>query len=118
VPVLARLFEAGGIATVLVTNMPFWAERIGAPRTLAAEFPFGHALGPANDREMQRRVILRALDLLERATAPGEIEDFEEPWAGSVAEGRRASEPKIPAPITAQMGRHIGRFLRGLQRSG
>ncbi len=117
-PVLARLFEAGGIATVLVTNMPFWAERIGVPRTLAAEFPFGHALGAANDREMQRRVILRALDLLEQATAPGGIELFDESWPGTVAEGRRASEPKIPAPITAQMGRHIGRFLRGMRRFG
>ncbi len=117
-PVLARLFEAGGIATVVVTNMPFWAERIGAPRTLAAEFPFGHALGSANDRDMQRRVILRALDLLERATGPGEIEHFEEPWPGTITEGRRVSEPKIPAPITAQMGRHIGAFLRGLRRSG
>lgn len=117
-PVLARLFEAGGIATVVVTNMPFWAERVGVPRTLAVEFPFGHPLGAAHDRQMQRRVILAALDLLERATAPGMIQDFPEPWPGTVAEGRRASEPRIPAPITAQMGRHIGKFLRGMRRSG
>lgn len=117
-PVLARLFEAGGIATVVVTNMPFWAERVGAPRTLAVEFPFGHALGAANDPKMQRRVIRAALDLLERATAPGGIEHFPEPWPGTVAEGRRASEPRIPAPITSQMGRHVGKFLRGLVRSG
>lgn len=116
-PVLARLFEAGGIATVVVTNMPFWAERVGVPRTLAVEFPFGHPLGAAHDREMQRRVILAALDLLKRATVPGTIEEFAERWPGSAAEGRRISEPRIPAPITAQMGRHIGAFLRGMRRS-
>ncbi len=116
-PVLARLFEGGGIATVVVTNMPFWAERVGTPRTLAVEFPFGHPLGGTHDREMQRRVILAALELIERASAPGEIEEFPEKWGGSVAEGRRISEPRIPAPITAQMGRHIGAFLRGMRRS-
>jgi hypothetical protein len=80
VPVLARLFEAGGLATVMVTNMPIWAERIGVPRTLAVEFPFGHILGRVHDSAMQRRVILQALDVLERAFEPETIAHFPEPW--------------------------------------
>lgn len=33
-PVLARTLEATGLSTILVTPMPFWAEKIGvlAPR--------------------------------------------------------------------------------------
>lgn len=65
---------------MLVTNMPFWPERVGAPRSLAVEFPFGHILGQAHNREMQRRVILQALDVLERSAAPGVIVHFQQPW--------------------------------------
>jgi hypothetical protein len=118
VPVLARLFEASGLSSVMVTNMPFWAERVGAPRSLAVEFPFGHILGRAHDREMQRRVILRALEVLEESTGPGTVAHFQEPWPEPLEAGRRASHPQTPPPIAAQMGRHIGRVLMGLRRSG
>ena len=56
-PVLARTLEAAGLSTILVTNMPFWSEKIGTPRTLAVEFPFGHLLGAPNDPTQQMRVI-------------------------------------------------------------
>ncbi len=115
-PVLARLFEAAGMSTVTVTNMPFWAERVGAPRSLAVEFPFGHILGRPHDPPLQRRVILQALELLERATAPGVIAHFQEPWPEGIEAGRRVSHPDTPPPIAAQMGRHIGKVLMGLRR--
>ncbi len=104
------------MSTVLVTNMPFWSERVGAPRSLGVEFPFGHIIGPAGDRAMQTRVILKALDVLEKAPQPGTIECFQEPWPESLEHGRRCSEPDVPPPIAAQMGRHIGRFLMGMRR--
>ena len=117
-PVLARLFEAAGMSTVLVTNMPFWSERVGAPRSLAVEFPFGHILGQAHNAELQRRVILEALDVLERSAGPGTIVHFQEPWPEPLEAARRASHPETPPPIAAQMGRHIGRFLMGMSRGG
>jgi len=118
VPVLARLFEAAGMSTVTVTNMPFWADRVGAPRTLAVEFPFGHILGRAHDRELQRRVILQALAVLEDAAGPGAIAHFQEPWPEPLEDALRASHPETPPPIAAQMGRHIGQLLMGMRRSG
>jgi hypothetical protein len=118
VPVLARIFEAAGISTVLVTNMPFWCERVGVPRSLAVEFPFGHILGQAHNRELQARVILQALDVLERSAGPGAIVHFQEPWPEPLEAGRRASHPETPPPITAAMGRHIGNILRGMRRAG
>jgi hypothetical protein len=116
VPVLARIFEAAGMPTVLVTNMPFWSERVGAPRSLAVEFPFGHIIGPAGDRTMQTRVIRQALDVLETAGRPGTIEHFQEPWPEPLELGLRRSGPKVPPPIAARMGRYIGRFLMGMRR--
>jgi len=118
VPVLARLFESAGMSTVTVTNMPFWADRVGAPRTLAVEFPFGHILGRAHDRELQRRVILQALAVLEGSAGPGAIVHLQEPWPEPLEDARRASHPETPPPIAAQMGRHIGQLLMGMRRGG
>jgi len=106
------------MATVMVTNMPFWSERVGAPRSLAVEFPFGHILGRAHDGELQRRVVIRALDVLEQSAGPGTIVHFREPWPEPLEAARRASHPETPPPIAAEMGRHIGDFLRGMRRGG
>ncbi len=104
------------MATVMVTNMPFWSERVGAPRSLAVEFPFGHIVGRPHDTQLQRRVVLRALQVLEEATEPGTIVHFPEPWPEPLEAGLRASHPDAPPPITAAMGRHMGRLLMGMRR--
>lgn len=104
------------MSTVMVTNMPFWCERVGAPRTLAVELPFGHLLGQPGDRGQQRRVILQALDVLVEATAPGTIVHSTERWPGSSTEAMRASHPRTPPPIGAGMARKIRAALRGLGR--
>ncbi len=100
----------------MVTNMPFWAERVGVPRALAVEFPFGHILGRAHDREMQRRVLRQALDVLKSASGPGTILHFQERWPEPPVLARLASEPDPLPPIAGQMGRHIGKLLRGMRR--
>ena len=84
--------------------MPYWAERIGAPRTLGVEFPFGHPLGRAGERDEQLAVIRRALEVLREATAPGTIDHFEQPWQGDADEWRKRWQPSEPSPII--------RFLR------
>jgi len=106
------------MSTVTVTNMPFWSDRVGAPRTLAVEFPFGHILGQAHNRELQRRVILQALAVLEGSAGPGAIVHLQESWPEPLDAARRASHPQTPPPIATQMGRHIGKFLMGMRRSG
>lgn len=115
-PVLARLFEAAGMSTVLITNMPFWSQRVGAPRTLAVEFPFGHILGRPGDKELQMRVINKALEVLETAEAPGSIVHFQEKWPEPMDKALHDCHPAQPPPIMGQMGRHIGSFLRAMRR--
>jgi hypothetical protein len=99
VPVLARAIEAAGISTVLVTLMPFWSEKLGTPRTLAVEFPFGHLLGHAGERDEQLAVIREALRVLREASAPGAVEHFEQPWQGDEKEWRRRWQPSEPSPL-------------------
>lgn len=116
-PVLARIFETSGMSTILVTNMPFWAEKVGVPRTLAVEFPFGHILGQPHNKEQQMRVIRRALEVLEETTGPGKIVHFQEMWPVPLKEALEGCHPDMPPPIAEHMGRHIGSFLRGLRRA-
>jgi hypothetical protein len=49
VPVLARIVEAAGIPTVIVTMLPDLAERFGLPRIVGVEFPFGHPFGMVHE---------------------------------------------------------------------
>jgi D-proline reductase (dithiol) PrdB len=116
VPVLARTFEAAGMSTIMVTNMPFWTEKVGVPRALAVEFPFGHILGQPHNQEQQMCVIQQALEVLETAEAPGTIVHSPEKWPTTLEEALHASHPETPPPIAADMGRYIGSFLRGLRR--
>lgn len=104
------------MSTVVVTNMPFWAEKIGMPRTLGVEFPFGHILGQAQNRQMQMRVIRQALAILEQASMPGTVVHSDEAWPTSFEEACRISHPDTAPPIGAEMGRYIGSFLRGMRR--
>jgi hypothetical protein len=101
--VLARTLEEAGLSTVMVTPMPFWAERVGVPRALAVEFPFGQVLGPAGDAAQQRRVVEAALGLLETATEPGTLVHSEEAWPYPEEKVRQAWQPPEPSPIVAEM---------------
>ena len=100
---LAHTFEAAGFSTVLVTNMPYWAEKMGVPRTIAVQFPYGHQLGMPGDREMQMTVIRAALSLLEDASEPGTIRELDIQWPQPFDEAKKDWQPLEPSPIVARM---------------
>ena len=100
--VLARLFEEGGLSTVLVTMMPSWAEQYGVPRALAVEYPFAHPLGMPHDEATQTRVIRQALDVLADAEGPNTIVHSPEVWPGNEAEWRKRWQPSGASPLVAK----------------
>ena len=104
------------MSTILVTNMPFWAEKVGAPRTLAVEFPFGQILGQPHNVDQQMRVIDKALEVLETAQEPGTIVHFQEKWPAPLEEAMEDCHPETPPPIMDQMARHMVSFFRGIRR--
>lgn len=65
-------------------------EKIKPPRALFVPFPFGSALGRANDPELQHRVIRAALDLFDAPGGPV-LRDFPDEEAGD----------QPPAPLQA-----------------
>ena len=102
-PVLARTFEEAGLSTVLVTVMPYWAERLGVPRTVGVEFPYGHPLGQPGDSDTQMRIVREALRLLEEATGPGEIRELDYVWPQDLDEAKKDWQPLEPSPIIKMM---------------
>lgn len=117
-PVLARTLEAAGLSTILVTQMPFWAEKTGVPRTLAVEFPFGHILGQPKDRDQQMRVIRPALQVLETAEEPGTIVHSEETWPVPQKEAYKAWQPQEPSPVIQVLAPRYREILRKRKSGG
>lgn len=108
-PVLARLLEAAGLPTVVVTMMPDVADALVAPRVVGVEFPFGHPFGRPGDTVVQRRVLLTALTVLAGAGAPGTRLDVDIEWPQDRREAYRSWQPAEPSPIVAAMlGRRGG----------
>ena len=68
--VLAHVFEAAGIATVVLSSVREMAEKTAPPRALHCEFPLGRPLGIPGDAAFQLDVLLRALALLGEPSGP------------------------------------------------
>lgn len=115
-PVLARTLEAAGLSTVLVTMMPYWAEKSGVPRALAVEFPFGQTLGQAGNAAQQKRVLEGALQVLETADSPGAIVHADEEWPESTKTAVKAWQPADPSPIIAELAPRFRQMLREHRR--
>lgn len=111
-PVLARELEAAGFSTVLVTMMPYWVEKIGVPRTLAVEFPFGQTLGQPGQMDQQMRVIREALTVLEESTFSNTIIHSPEVWPVDQKEAYKAWQPPEPSPIIAELAPRFRDMLR------
>jgi hypothetical protein len=104
------------LSTVLVTNMPFWAERAGVPRTLAVEFPFGHTLGQPHDVAQQVRVIRQALEVLETVETPGTIVHSEEAWPVPQKQALEDWQPSAPSPLMKVMAPRFMQMMREQRR--
>ena len=69
----ARFLEEAGFSTVLLTPTFEFTRDVGFPRSAAIGYPYGRPVGQAGDREGQRKVLLEALSVLEKAKKPGEV---------------------------------------------
>jgi hypothetical protein len=70
VSVLAHVFEAAGIATIVLSSVREMAVKVAPPRALHCEFPLGRPLGKPNDAEFQHDVLARAFALLAAPSGP------------------------------------------------
>ena len=103
---LARIVEAAGIPTVIVSMLPDIAERFRLPRIVGVEFPFGHPFGMPNNREMQQTVALAALSLYEQTDLPAR-EDVPVGWPVDWKVAYKGWQPKEAAPIVTYLKNRV-----------
>ena len=98
---VARVIEAAGIPTVTLNLIWVMQRAIGMPRVAAIEHPFARPYGDVGDAATQRAVLEAALDVFEKARAPGHVEHLPMVWH----EDPKATKwhPAEPSPIIALM---------------
>jgi hypothetical protein len=72
------MLEERGVSTVAIASVRAQAEKTKPPRALWTTSQLGRPLGEPGDAAFQRRVLLAALNLLERTDGPVILEDFNE----------------------------------------
>lgn len=77
---IQREIERQGIATIGVSIVREYTEKVRAPRTVFLRWPFGHPLGEPGNREQQRAVLYEAFRILYQAEQPGTIVDLPFRW--------------------------------------
>jgi hypothetical protein len=92
VGLIQRAIEERGVPTVSVTVARDVTELIKVPRTLFVPWPMGHHFGVPFHRELQRRVVLAALALLENSEDPGLMINLPMKWADVRREAKTLTE--------------------------
>ncbi len=93
---LGHYLEEEGLATVAISLIRPQTENTKPPRALWVPFELGRPFGPPSNPAFQKRVLLTALRLLERADGPVLIEDFPDD------DPRAAPDPDWSAPFIPQ----------------
>jgi hypothetical protein len=68
--VLAHVFEAAGIATIVLSSIREMTVKVAPPRALHCEFPLGRPLGHPDNPTFQHDVLARAFALLQETSGP------------------------------------------------
>lgn len=113
------MLEERGFSTVAIASVRAQAERTRPPRALWTPSQLGRPFGEPGDPAFQRRVIMAALALLERADGPVVLEDFNEDPPGWLdAPGWRApglavmaGPPQEPDAWAAAFGAELAALL-------
>ena len=77
VGLIQSIIEKTGIPTASVTLLREVTERVGPPRTLFVDLPFGYPLGAPNDAPLQAVIIMALLSLLKERLPPAVRWEFE-----------------------------------------
>ena len=84
---MQRAIERRGIPTVSISVALDVTEQAKPPRAVFVPFRMGHHFGVPHHRALQRRIILEALDHLEKAERSGAVRLLPITWAQARKEG-------------------------------
>jgi len=97
VGLIQREIEKAGIATVGVTIVREYTEKVQPPRSVYLKWPFGHPLGEPGKVKQQRAVVLETFKALYGITTPGEIVDLPFRWRRHDYESYEEPEAFVPS---------------------
>jgi len=80
VGLIQREIEKVGIATVGVSIVREYTEKVQPPRTVFLRWPFGHPVGEPGNSAQQQAVVYEALRALYQIAEPGTIVDLPFRW--------------------------------------
>ena len=92
-----------------LTVSPEFNREIGIPRVAAIEYPYGRPVGQVKDNEGQRKVLLEALSVLEKAQDPGRVFHLPFDWP------EEPKETKWHPPVASPM---IKLYLEEIKKAG
>jgi hypothetical protein len=83
-----RAIERRGIPTVSISVALDVTEHIKPPRAVFLPFMMGHHFGVPFHKELQRSIVLEALDFLTKAQQSGEVKMLPIKWSQARQEGK------------------------------
>ena len=98
--------------------MPGLAERLGIPRAVGVEFPFGHPFGRPGDVAMQTAIARDALRALAEATGPGYAMHLPYTWPEPQEIAYKAWQPREMSPIVRYMREQVLARRAGQEQPG
>jgi len=94
VGLIARQVEAAGISTLCMGSAYDIMRAVNPPRGAFLDFPLGHTAGKPDQPELQRQILIEALEAFNSLTEPGSIKklpfqwDEDEGWRGAMFSDR------------------------------
>ena len=95
---MAHMLEERGLPTTVIALVLPQVEKTRPPRAVMTPFMLGRPFGEPNDAPFQRRVLLQALNLLERADGPVILEHFPDDNPSWFDRPDWVSAVSLPAP--------------------
>jgi hypothetical protein len=81
VGLIARHAEAAGIPTLCMTSALDITRAVNPPRAAFLDYPLGHTTGKPHEPELQREILVQALDAFHSMTTPGSIKVLPFRWS-------------------------------------
>lgn len=102
---IARRAEAAGIATLCMSSALDITQSVYPPRAAFLDFPLGHTTGKPDQPELQREILVRALDAFRSIRQPGGIEMLPFRWSDDESwkdEAMAGGDERLPRYDTPQ----------------
>ena len=102
---IARQVEAAGISTLCMSSALDITRSVNPPRAAFLDYPLGHTTGKPHQPELQREILIEALQGFTELTTPGSIKMLPFRWSEDDAwkeTAQRGKDDRLPRYDTPQ----------------